>query len=232
MDKIYSHNRSDLFEKLSIVDISVPLRSEGRKSKHCERWSICLWLSTIPNLEFPLTLVHQDKPDFYLKTGTNEYGIECTEAIPEDYAQAIAISEKNSNKTSPEMSLFTWDQKKTFKEIYEITKRTKLSGPGWEGDYPEHEWACCMLEITMAKNVLIQKPEFKKFSNNFLLIYDNLPLPAIDYSKASTCLMSKLDNYWNGKLVFDTIFVQTDKLLMKFTCSGVDEFNVINLWCS
>ena len=42
---------------------------------------------------------HQDKPDFYLKSGADEYGIECTEAAPQDYAHATAISETKSDET-------------------------------------------------------------------------------------------------------------------------------------
>ena len=75
MNKINASSNSDLMEMLSAIDISVPLRSEGRTTKNCEQWSICRWLSTIPNLEFPLMVRHQDKPDFYLKSGAEEYGL-------------------------------------------------------------------------------------------------------------------------------------------------------------
>ena len=230
MNKIHAHDNSDLVEMLSAIDISVPLRSEGRTTKHCEQWSICRWLSTIPNLEFPLTVAHQDKPDFYLKAGKSEYGIECTEAIPQDYAHATAISEKNSDETVIDMSLFEWGHKKTPKDIYEIASLTKLTGPGWEGDNPEYEWAFAMSEVTKTKTSLLQKQDFKKYSNNYLLIYDNLPRPSIDFNKACSLLMTKLENYWNGNLVFNTIFVQTDDLLMKFGFSKFEKFNTINLW--
>ncbi len=230
MNKIYASNNSDLVEMLSAIDISVPLRSERRTTKHCEQWSICRWLSTIPNLEFPLTVKHQDKPDFYLKAGKDEYGIECTEAIPQDYAHATAISEKNSDDTVIDMSLFGWGRKMKPKEIHEIANRTKLSGPGWEGDTPEFDWVFAMSEVTKIKTSLLQKQDFKKYSNNCLLIYDNLPRPTIDFSKACSFLRIKLESYWNGDLIFDTIFVQTDDLLMKFSFFGVEKFKTINLW--
>jgi len=48
-------------------------------------------------------VAHQDKPYFYLKAGKSEYGIESTEAIPQDYAHATAkltfiiLSEENES---------------------------------------------------------------------------------------------------------------------------------------
>ena len=175
-------------------------------------------------------MAHQDKPDFYLKAGKSEYGIECTEAIPQDYAHATAISEKNSDETVIDMSLLEWGHKKTPKDIHEIASRTKLTGPGWEGDNPEYEWAFAMSEVTKTKTSLLQKQDFKKYSNNYLLIYDNLPRPTIDFSKACSFLRKKLERYWNGDSIFNNIFVQTDDLLMKFSFFGVEKFKTINLW--
>ena len=194
MNNIHAHDNSELVEILSNIDITVPLRSEGRTKKHREQSSICLWLSTIPNLEFPLTMAHQDKPDFYLKAGKSEYGIECTEAIPQDYAHATAISEKNSNDTVIDMSLFEWGHKKAPKDIYEIASHTKLTGPGWEGDNPEYKWAFAMSEIAKNKTILLQKQDFKKYSNNYLLIYDNLPRPYIDFNKACSFLILRVQS--------------------------------------
>ena len=126
MKQISAINSSDLMKQLSSIDISVPLRSEGRTKGHCERWSICRWLSTYPDLNFPLILTHRDKPDFCLNIGNQEIGIEHTEAIPEDYAHACVISEKRNDETVVDMSLFKWGQKKEAKQIYEIASRTKL----------------------------------------------------------------------------------------------------------
>jgi len=87
-----------------------------------------------------------------------------------------------------------------------------------------------MSEVTKTKTSLLQKQDFKKYSSNYLLIYDNLPRPSIDLNKACSFLMTKLENYWDGSLVFNTIFVQIDDLLMKFGFSKFEKFNTINLW--
>jgi hypothetical protein len=201
--EISAKNRTDLMRRLAEVDISVPLRSQGRTKDHCERWSICRWLSTYPNFSFPIKLTHRDKPDFLLKTSDLEIGIEHTEAIPQDYAHASAISEKSENDTVVDMSLFKWGQKKKQDEIYKIANMTKLTGPGWEGDSPEIEWAQAIFDITRNKTNLLRKDEFQKYEENTLLVYDNLPLPYIDYSRATSFLREALKTYWNDGLFFN-----------------------------
>jgi len=228
MEQISAIDSSDLLKQLSNIDISVPLRSEGRTKEHCERWSICRWLSTYPGLNFPVTLMHREKPDFYLRTGNQEIGIEHTEAIPEDYAHATVISEKRNDKSVVDMSLFKWGQKREANEIYEIASRTKLTGPGWDGDSPEYEWVSAIFEIAENKTILLRKDDFVKYPTNYLLIYDNLPLPFINLSKASLMLRSDLDSYWNSGTVFNGIFVQSDALLISFSKNAYETFKTKN----
>jgi hypothetical protein len=149
--EISAKDRIDLMDKLAAVDISVPLRTQGRRKDHCERWAICRWLSTYPNFSFPIQLTHRDKPDFFLETSDLEIGIEHTEAIPEDYAHASVISERLDNDILPDMSHFKWGQKKKKDEIYKIANMTELTGPGWKGDTPEMEWAQAAFEIIQNK---------------------------------------------------------------------------------
>jgi hypothetical protein len=229
MEQISVVDSFDLLKQLSTIDISVPLRSEGRTKEHCERWSICRWLSTYPSLNFPLILMHRDKPDFYLRTGKQEIGIEHTEAIPEDYAHATVVSERRNDNSVVDMSLFKWGQKREAKEIYEIASRTKLTGPGWNGDAPEYEWARVIYEIAKNKTVLLMKDEFVKYPTNYLLIYDNLTLPYLDHPKASSILRSYLKNYWNSGTVFNGIFVQSDALIIYFSKSAYETFKTKNV---
>ncbi|MCF8143059.1 MAG: hypothetical protein K9N21_03975 [Deltaproteobacteria bacterium] len=227
---ISASNRTDLIAELSSVDISVPLRSCGRTKEHCERWSICHWLTAFNELTFPIKLTHRDKPDFHLVTNNLEIGIEHTEAIPEDYAHASAISEKTEDETVVDMSLFKWGQKRRPQEIYEIAKSTKLTGPGWEGDSPEIQWAVAMSEIIKHKTSLLRKDDFDKFSRNYLLIYDNLPLPSLDYSKGLDFLREALEQYWNEILIFNITFIQTDALLMLVEKEEIRSFPSNNIW--
>lgn len=128
------------------------------------------------------------------------------------------------------MSLFKWDQKKKPHEIYEIANRTKLTGPGWEGDSPEIEWAQALYDITQNKTILLRKDDFKKYEDNALLVYDNLSLPYIDYSEATALLREALKSYWNSGINFNRIFMQTDDLLIFISQEEMKTFKTKNVW--
>ncbi|WP_156887678.1 hypothetical protein [Desulfotignum balticum] len=230
--EISAKDRTDLMGKLAAIDISVPPRTQGRTKDHCERWSICRWLSTYPYFHFSIKLTHRDRPDFLLETSDSEIGIEHTEAIPEDYAHASAISERIDNDILPDISHFKWGQKKKKDEIYKIANMMELTGPGWKGDTPEIEWAQAVFEIIQKKTNLLKKHEFQKYDENILLIYDNLSLPFIDHSKAkaTSILRESLKSYWNDGLLFNKIFVQTDDLLIFFSQNKINTFEVNNVW--
>ena len=181
-------------------------------------------------MEFPIKIIHCDKPDFQLETNGLKIGIEHTEAINQNYAHASAISEQAKDQSVVDMSLFSWGEKKNPQEINEIAKRTKLTGLGWDGDSPEKQWAFALSEIIDRKTNKLRKDDFKKFPNNFLLIYDNLPLPAIDYSKGLIYLREALKAYWVQRIIFDTIFLQTDALLMVICHNRENAFKNMNIW--
>jgi hypothetical protein len=229
MEEIFVSNKCDLMKTLSGIDITA-LRSGGRTKEFREAWSICHWLSTYPNLAYPIRLIHRNKPDFYLKSGDQEFGIEHTDAIPSDYAHARAISEKNDDETVLDRSLFKWGQKKKPREIYEIASRTKLTGLGWEGDSPEIEWSVAIAEVIKNKTALLREKDFRNFSTNFLLIYENLTTPNVDFSKACSLLKDSLKSYWGSGLIFDSIFVQTDDMLRCFGSSRLETFKNNKIW--
>lgn len=87
---------AELKARLAELDIDVPLRSEGRRNHHAERYCIAPMLATLPveQLSFPLTLIHSDKPDFLLAMPSTDVGIEHTEAVPENIARADFLREK------------------------------------------------------------------------------------------------------------------------------------------
>jgi hypothetical protein len=230
MDKIFASNKSNLMNTLTSIDVTVPLPSEGRNKEHRKRWSICYWLSTYPHLLFPIILAHRDKPDFYIKSSDYEIGIEHTDATTQEYALANAIFDKNNGATVLDMSLFRWGQRMKPHEVYEIASHTELKGPGWEGDSPEIDWAVAMAETIKGKTAKLCKKNYEKFSANYLLIYDRLPRPYINFSKSRSYLVDRLNSYWKTGFVFDIIFVQTDDLLISFSSSKSETFKNFNLW--
>ncbi|MHB1259054.1 MAG: hypothetical protein ACYCY4_11955 [Thiobacillus sp.] len=204
--------------RLAELDIDVPLRSEGRRNRHAERYCIAHVLATLPveRLSFPLTLIHSDKPDFLLAIPGADVGIEHTEAVPENIAHADFLREKED--LGPD-AYFTphaspGEPRKTANELRCEIAADK-PGSGWCGDSPEREWAAAMAHHVKEKMPKATAEGFVRYPANWLIVYDNWPLPAIDYAKAALYLMPLLTDM-GAFSVFDAIFVHDDSHICEF----------------
>ena len=200
------------------MDIDVPLRSEGRRKHHAERYCIVHLLATLPvdSFSFPLTLSHSDKPDFLLAMQGAEVGIEHTEAVPENIAHADFLREKE--ELGPD-AYFTphvmpGEPRKTAEELRREIEADEM-GSGWCGDSPEREWAAAMAYYIKEKMPKAMADGFTRYPANWLIVYDNWPLPAIDYAKASTYLAPLLEDM-GAFSMFDAVFVHDDSHMCEF----------------
>jgi hypothetical protein len=212
------HAAAELAARLAELDIDVPARSDGRKSHHAERYSIAHLLATlsVSRLSFPLILVHRDKPDFLLAMPDNEVGIEHTEAVPVNVARAQAMRERG---LGPEMYFIPHatpgEPKKTAGELRcEIV--ADAPGGSWVGDSPERDWAAAMAHCVKEKLPKATADGFDHYPVNWLIVYDNWPLPAVNYTKAASYLAPLLSDM-NAHSVFDAIFVHDDSRLCEFS---------------
>lgn len=207
----------ELMTKLAELHIDVPARSEGRRNHHAERYCIAHLLATLPTerLSYPLTLIHFDKPDFVLRMSGSEVGIEHTEAVPENVARANFLREKG---LGPDVyftpHVMPGEPRKTADELRHEIKADN-PGSGWCGDSPEREWAAAMAHYVKEKIPKALADGFARYPANWLIVYDNWPLPAIDYSKAAKYLASLLAEM-DAFSVFDAIFVHDDSHMCEF----------------
>ena len=160
---------SDTLRKvLRTIDITVPLRTEGRKTTHTERWIVCRLLSTLDrqgHLCFPVSVTHRDKPDFLVTQGSLQVGIEATEAISEQYAAFSALAEREFPDILLDPGHFRWDSpRKTVEEMREILRQGRLTAAPWIGDRPEEEWALYMESIVRTKLGKLRRLDFTKNS--------------------------------------------------------------------
>lgn len=207
----------ELMTKLGELQIDVPARSEDRRNHHAERYCIAHLLATLPTerLSYPLTLIHSDKPDFVPRMSGSEVGIEHTEAVPENVARANFLREKG---LGPDV-YFTphampGEPRKTADELHHEIKAYN-PGSGWCGDSPEREWATAMAHYVKEKMPKAIADGFVRYPANWLIVYDNWPLPTIAYSKAAKCLASLLAEM-DAFSVFDAIFVHDDSHMCEF----------------
>ncbi|MBI5874321.1 MAG: hypothetical protein HZB81_00465 [Deltaproteobacteria bacterium] len=233
-----ANNESELLKAIREIDVQVPLRSEGRTKEHTERYAIAHLLSALlkeNSITYPVTLVHRDKPDFLLSMSRTNIGIEHTEAVPQNEAHKSFLREKGR---CPDV-YFTPHHKpdESIKKANQLIKEINANeaGAGWVGDSVKRKWADAINHFALEKKNKIAKDGFVRYDENWLLIYDGWPLPAMDIEKAAGILLPTLLN--DGAFeAFNRIFVLSNsskmsgKHFVEFSSAGVTLHEVNNLW--
>lgn len=227
-------NSSGLKSVLSSIDISVPARTDKRKTHHTETYTACRLLSTLAEagrLTFPLSVSPSDRPDVVLSTGSGQIGIEITEAIPARVAELYAVGEREfPGRSLPDE--FAWDSLEAVNtaEMRDLWRRNAQSSDGWLGDAPEQKWASFMGGVVQLKLGKLAKDGFRLFDKNWLTIYDNLPLPHIHLADAIGLLESLLVDFWSSRPAFDAVFIEHGQMIARVTKCGSKHFEICNLW--
>ena len=218
MKKYKFNNLIEVTTYLKSIDISVPSRSKGRKTIHTEISSIVTFLLHSKNdifVNFPIELIHADRPDYRIFTDSRSIGIEITESIPEQLARASALLDKYfpvGSLLQPEF--FGWDApKRTNDEIMEIIKKSniRLMGNGYTGKSIEVNWMKGIYGCIKNKTHKLNKNGFHKFDKNWLLIYDNQTRIFIDKNYVLNNFPNILGNYFDDKVncVFNKIIIES-----------------------
>ena len=215
---------NDLICKLHSYDTSVPQRGQGQKTEHTERWVTCRFLRTIadtPLISYPLRVESRDKPDLVLEIKTREpkqIGIETTEAVSQFGAYLEAKFNQSGDSTGtflvPE-NKFSVQRlpKKEFKKLIEGQKHPRPI----MGDVVERNWKEAILGTVKKKVDAFNKPCFKFYRNNWLLIYDNWsPAPPSWEVQGVTIELSQFlfANDWQQP--FDRVFVLSSERMWEF----------------
>lgn len=217
-EKVYCFaNRQDFDSKIKKIDISVPLRIEGRKTEHTESYSIVSFLKNFIDSQlfhFPIRVIHRDKPDFYIEIPNKKIGVEFTESIPQQLAYATALLEEHFPNGQLEPEFFGWDAPERSKdEILEILAKSKerLIGEGSFGDSVEEQWLLGIYGCILNKTKKLNNSNFTKFEQNWLLIYDNQLKAFLNKDYVSNKIKSILDEYWTDskEIKFSRIFIES-----------------------
>lgn len=195
IELIKAEDVNELLDVVASIDISVPLRTEGRTTDHCERWSMCRLLATIADsefLQFPIAVAHRDRPDFHIKHGSMDTGVEVTEVVPANHAAIDAYREHNE----VDGPFFLKRQRPGEDRLSGSALRSAATsdepGDGWAGDCVEREWLDAMRAFISAKVAKSAKSGFQLFPENWLLNYDNWPLPGVDREDAAKRLSASM----------------------------------------
>ncbi|WP_274878890.1 hypothetical protein [Vibrio harveyi] len=202
-------NSNSLLNQLKNMSLAVPLRSEGRKTEHVEKYAISHLLAAISEsdlLKYPIQVEHSDRPDFVILTSDISIGVEVTEAVSQNSAHANFLREKGCGPDVYFPLLTEIGERR--KKSKHLKKEIEENRPGLPmmGDKPERVWSQAMSYFTECKVKLWSNDGFKHHDRNWLLIDDNWGVPQLNIQVGltkfhRTCLAQSVFE------VFDTIFV-------------------------
>lgn len=230
-------NSIDLIAALGGIDVVVPARIDGRKTHHTETFIACRLLSTLAEadrLTFPLSVSRRDppndRPDVVMRTRNAQVGIEITEAVPERFAALCALAEKEFPGHLLPVASFPWDAETLSKDkMRDLLRGDARSAAGWVGNAPEIEWASFMSGVVKNKLRKLAGNGFQLFDENWLAIYDNLPLPHVQFAEAMRLLKPLVAGIWASVPAFDTLFIERDREIAKVTAGASEHFVTLPL---
>ena len=219
-------NLSEVENYLVKDEFEIPERTSGRRTFHTEYFTLKYILSELKSeifSEFPVILKHGDRPDFSIIYKNHTIGIEVTESIPEQLARASALLEGLKPECSIlEPDYFGWDApERTNNETIEIIKKSniKLTGKGFVGKSIEINWVKGITSCINNKMRKLNKPEFDKLDQNWLLVYDNQVKIFFDYEYVGELLYKELNiNYKKvTDYFFDQILIVAGKKIIRLS---------------
>jgi hypothetical protein len=232
---IQAASAEELCSKLSRIDITVPLVTEGRLAQHREQYTGARFLATFSDTElltYPLDVQHTDKPDLTISTNGKQIGVECVEAVPEDWYEIEALRERHFPETLNFGQIyFPCRERFTKEEKWAIAKGEKMGSP-WVGTMAERSWAAAMEHFIRLKLEKLRSGNYSGLDELWLLIQDEWRAP-MHYE-------SQLENAMNliaGKLselfeppCFSRVFICRNQSIIQLQPQNWLATPVNNLW--
>lgn len=169
---------------------------------------------------------------FFMPSGST--GVEIVEAVPQAHASAEAYSEhKDILKLTGIPRFRAGEPLRPKNEIAAIAKGTSQGQDfPWMGDDVVQGWIETMLYFSQQKASKFQNPGFKKYDNNWLLIYDDWrPAPEDEHMAMVIESLDKqlLNQDWVNH--FERIFVLRPETVWEFTNQAKPVmYPVLDLW--
>lgn len=214
----------ELSRELRRMDFVMPDRNKRTKDQ-VEVHGIVQLLATLSDdyWHFPIRLVHRDRPDFLIETHTRRIGVEHVEVVSPleakmdglraeghgaevHFIRRAAIGEPIPSKSE------------LIEQLAKEEKGEETDPGGWYGYAAENDWAQAMAAALGAKATKARSPDFKRYDEAWLIMYDNWRVPGLDPRKAAARFqrVPGVDRDLNR---FERVFVMDDRRLWEF-CRG------------
>lgn len=230
-----ANSPSSLLETLAGVDITVPHLTEGRTTQHCKQHLMARVLATLaesPELQYPLNLRHREKPDFGLRLGERSLGVECVEAVPEEWNKIAAIRDKDF----PDALVFL-PMLKPGRRVFSIEERVAIArgekaGPPWAGDMAERQWAEAIAFFISEKTRKLRAGNYGEFESHWLLLQDEWRVPVYreeEKQEAAQLCIPKIESLLSVPC-FERIYVSSGQYLIRLAPGPVRLQPIRDLW--
>lgn len=227
---------TDLFAQLRATDITVPLVTEGRQKEHREQYMMARFLSTSAGagrLAFPLDVLHGDRPDFVLRFGGREVGVECVEAVPKESYEIEVIREKHYPDAMNFGQRFkVGDSNFTRNEKHEIASG-KHAGYPWMPESAKRNWIAAMEHVVGRKTTKLRGGNYSSSDVAWLLVQDEWPTSLRFYPQqvrqAAAELARRLVSRFSAPS-FRAVFIASGSQLLCLESGRLTVEEVRDLW--
>lgn len=228
-------NPQELLTKLAAVDITVPLQGEGRTTQHCEQYIVARLLATLAatdTLNFHIALRHREQPDFALTLPGRAIGIECVQAIHQEWAHVIAKREIDYPEALITMPWFRPGQQTFTPEERERIARGEGQGSVWVGPMAKQHWAEGHYHTLADKTAKLRSGNYDEFSENWLAVQDEWPAPLYrpEEKLAAAEICADLIRSLLEPPAFSHIFVGRNEWYVRLHPRPVQRLHVPPLW--
>ena len=183
-------------------------------------------------IAFPLRLEHRERPDFALHLPTGSVGIECVEAVSEEWAQIDAIRERDFPEALIMLPMLKAGQKRFALEERIAIAKGEMAGTPWVGNMAERQWAQALAYFIEQKTMKLRAGNYADFSDNWLLIQDEWRVPVYEHEErleAAELCLSQISHLLQTP-AFSFIFVGNSKWLLRLAPEPVQIYPVRDLW--
>ena len=220
LDTLQISSSDELLRKLASHNVSVPPRGSGQTKDHREFWVASRFLCTIASstyFSYPLRVEFSDKPDLILKFERGEpksIGIEITEAISQNAAKLQAELERDGRADIYHVPEHKYSDSRQDLETQRKIVRGKVPSPPIMGNAVERNWCVAIREFVCKKTEKFMHPDFRRYPENWLLIYDNWS-PSPPYSEVQRIINQLSQNLFasDWKQPFDRVFILNSEIM-------------------
>ena len=172
---ISAKDPAELRAKLALTEIGVSSRPNRRTHASRERYAAVRMLATLSDsshLCFPLEVEFRESPDVGLHMPNESVGVECTDAIAEEWAEILDLHAREY----PSAAIFLPRLLPGVRSLTQDDIRAYASGvkagPPWEGDQVERDWATAITYFASKKLEKLRAGAYEAYPRNWLLIHD------------------------------------------------------------